>query len=87
MQELSTLCSAKKFGGISIRKCFWHERWERARGIAVAATPLADARVVVTSGMGMVFITRRRGEGKEMGEETGIRVLWMKGVQCWGRSK
>lgn len=66
---------------------FGIERWERACGMAATATPLAYARVVVTSGMGIVSITRKRGKGKDMGEEAGIRVLWMKGVQCLGRSK
>lgn len=45
------------------------------------ATLLADARIVVTSGMDMVTRTKRRGKGRGWkGEEAGVRALWMKGA-------
>lgn len=49
--------------------------------------PMSRGQSSGDSRNGHSLLTKRRGEGKEMGEEAGIRALWMKGIQLLERSK
>lgn len=65
------------------------ERWERqCRGMWAAATPLEQVPEVWWLEEWAASVTRRRDKGKEMRQETQIKVLWIKAVTvCLGRSK